>query len=58
MAKKRTISITSFDINPAGGKTTRELFESNGIMWSEEYEEEENMNLFGNPSMEESVVNE
>jgi len=58
MAKKRTISITSFDINPAGGKTTRELFESHGIMWSEEYEEEENMNLFGDPPTEEGVVGE
>lgn len=56
--KKRTSLSSSFSINALGGKTTKELFESNGIAWADEYEDEENMNAFGDPSLEEDLENE
>lgn len=39
--KKRTIVNESYAIAVDGGKTTRELFESNGIPWTDELEQEE-----------------
>ena len=56
--KKRTSLADLSAINVIGGKTTKELFESNGITWTEEYEEDENMSAYGELGAEENFENE
>lgn len=45
--KRQKKRVNQFMIDPRGGMSTRELFESHGIAWSEEYEEDEMSNQFG-----------